>query len=200
MKKIKYLLISALIFSAFILPVSADESTDSSSDLDNFPDEIEVVDDIDWNSVTEIIILYDDGTTEPASENEANKREELKQENKITDFSVLSARSWTNYFSKVEWINYGGWTKSLSLTPKKDIGGTVAKKESAWRELRRIWLHDNHPIFREFNNPGKVDSMYYQYVCHVDYARGKPTYNLEPMRRNVGYWETVRAGCNPAWY
>ena len=34
-------------------------------------------------------------------------------------------------------------------------------------------------------------------VCHAAFAPSKEGWFLEPRRPDVGYWETVAAGCNP---
>ncbi|MDE8339781.1 DUF2599 domain-containing protein [Erysipelothrix rhusiopathiae] len=202
MKRISKLLsisiLSCMMAFCLVFPISAEEIKQN-SDIQND----ELINEIDWSKVTEIVVLFDDGTNHKMDDEERIKRAELAQSGKIIyeNSMYITSRSWTNYFSKVEWINYGGWTYSLSLTP---INAFNISKESAWRELRKVWLYDNHPIFKSFNNPGKVDSMYYQFVCHADYARSfKTPWNIEPMRKNVGYWGTVNIGgslCNPEWY
>ena len=40
-------------------------------------------------------------------------------------------------------------------------------------------------------------TMYYQLVCHLNFAPWKPQWNLEWARPDVGYWGTVFAQCNP---
>ena len=40
-------------------------------------------------------------------------------------------------------------------------------------------------------------SMWYQYICHFDWAPWRETWNLDEWRPNVGYLKTVRARCNP---
>jgi len=40
-------------------------------------------------------------------------------------------------------------------------------------------------------------SMYWQFVCHAQFANSKPTWDLEAWRPDVGWVGTVAAGCNP---
>ncbi len=40
-------------------------------------------------------------------------------------------------------------------------------------------------------------SLYWQFVCHVQYANDKPTWDLEAWRPDVGLAGTVAAQCNP---
>lgn len=40
-------------------------------------------------------------------------------------------------------------------------------------------------------------AMWNQYICHFDWVPFKSTWNLDEWRPDVGYWTTVRRGCNP---
>ena len=36
-----------------------------------------------------------------------------------------------------------------------------------------------------------------QYICHQQFAAYKYTWNLDEYRKDVSYWDTVKARCNP---
>lgn len=141
---------------------------------------------IDWSTVDEIITLYDDGTSRPQSQEEIEKRAELELSGNYYK-PLIMPRSSNGYFSKVEWIIRNG-DPSLSLYP---INPWTIKKNSAFRYLQSVWLFPHHPMFKEFSrgNSTATMSMYNQFVCHADFARGlKVPWNLEPWKKDKGYW------------
>ena len=54
----------------------------------------------------------------------------------------------------------------------------------------------------QVKNDTKQTSMYNQFLCHADFARGFKTpwnlepWNLEPWKQDKGCWGFVRGGCN----
>lgn len=171
----KLLIVSTIILSSSTRTVSAE-----------MPNENTVPNEIDWDTVTEIITLYDDGSIKASSVEEALKRRELELDGKVLNLSMMS-RSSNSYFSKVEWlIRSNGPT--LSLTP---INPWTIKKDPAFRYLQTVWLNPNHPMFKEFSQGNKTAtmSMYNQFACHVDFARSfKVPWNIEPWKPDKGYW------------
>ena len=67
---------------------------------------------------------------------------------------------------------------------------------------RRTALRSPKPAFAEAirrGGRGAPDywSMYWQFLCHAQYANSKPTWDLEAWRPDVGLAGTIAAGCNP---
>lgn len=95
------------------------------------------------------------------------------------------------YFSSLSWITRDG-VVSLSLNPYDPY---TIDKEAGWSEAARYFQY--HPIYTAISNPSKFMSMYNQYVCHVDFAKGiKTPWNIEPIKPDKGYWQFVASGCN----
>ena len=68
-------------------------------------------------------------------------------------------------------------------------------KESAWSEIYKFIQY--HPMYTQVKNDTKQTSMYNQFLCHADFARGfKTPRNLEPWKQDKGCWGFVRGGCN----
>lgn len=38
--------------------------------------------------------------------------------------------------------------------------------------------------------------MYNQFMCHADFAKSKPEWNLEPSKVDKGYWDLQTLGTN----
>lgn len=87
-------------------------------------------------------------------------------------------------------INRQAWT--LAVTPTQ-CGRRIDESQhnAAYAEL--VNKFSGAPEWNEENGGG----MRHQMVCHVDIARNKPTWNLEPFRPDVSRQESVDAGCNP---
>lgn len=85
-----------------------------------------------------------------------------------------------------EWVERDG-TRALKVTPSQLLrdSSDPAVFEEAWR---RVLV-----AIPAADEPGLKD----QFVCHAAFAASKDAWYLEPDRPDVGYWETVRAGCNP---
>lgn len=97
------------------------------------------------------------------------------------------------YFSKVSWINRDGLI-SLSV---KHTDAIYGEKENSWLTLALFHYGQAQWQNAERSNPSSYQSMYNQYVCHVDFAPGvKNPYNLEPSTPDKGYWGFVASACN----
>ncbi|OCN06338.1 hypothetical protein A4S06_01060 [Erysipelotrichaceae bacterium MTC7] len=140
---------------------------------------------IDWNEVTKVIVLFDDGTSGENGIIETAKRNNVPIEYEL----VITPRF--EYFKSVNWIVRNS-VVSLSVDPKHPW---TIPKEDSWRELIRFFQY--HPMYTAISNPTKFSSMYNQYVCHADFPAGlKTPWNLEPATPNKGYWGFVGGGCN----
>lgn len=87
-------------------------------------------------------------------------------------------------------INRQAWT--LAVTPTQ-CGRRIDESQhnAAYAEL--VNKFSGAPEWNEENGGG----MRHQMVCHVDIARNKRTWNLEPFRPDVSRQESIDAGCNP---
>lgn len=104
-------------------------------------------------------------------------------------YAVNPARSVTDYFHYAGFnIVYEG---SLTLGPRYFDEGSVIDVQNAWDAV--VDLFYPYPGYWTDNLNGMTD----QYWCHANFAKNKNNWNLEPWRPDVGYWETVLAGCNP---
>lgn len=85
-----------------------------------------------------------------------------------------------------EWIDRDG-APVLAVVPvewlRHNPGGVAA--EESWARIAAEQPEANEQKMRD------------QYVCHVFFAPDKPVWYLEPWRPDVGYGQTVLAGCNP---
>lgn len=96
-----------------------------------------------------------------------------------------------DYVASFKWIKRDG-VESLSVVPT-DCGRLTAfvNKQASFDELyhkvRANWADNVYW------------SMHNQWTCHADWAPPylKNEWNLEQVRPNVGYWNTVFKGCNP---
>lgn len=84
------------------------------------------------------------------------------------------------------WVQREG-VRALVVVPSVALRGDASARnaETAWREVvARV---------PAANRPGMFD----QFRCHVAFAPRKAAWYLEPARPDVGYVDTVLAGCNP---
>lgn len=141
--------------------------------------------DLDWNDVDEVIVLYDDGTIKPSSPAEEEKMAKALN----VGLFMMPRSSIGTYFSKVLWINRDGLS-SLSIYPKY-----LVPLEDSWSVLATTY--QNHPLWRGEPNPTKYSSMYNQYKCHYWVAGMiKVPWNIEPSRADRGYLQFVNYFCN----
>ncbi|CAF0974871.1 unnamed protein product [Brachionus calyciflorus] len=89
------------------------------------------------------------------------------------------------YFNSVEWITRDG-ILSLSIDHK-----TVPydKVPEAFAELERLFSQD--PQWKN------RDSLYMQFLCHVNFAANKNPWNIEPHRVTTSYLQHILYACNP---
>ncbi|WP_312718623.1 DUF2599 domain-containing protein [Mobilicoccus sp.] len=85
-----------------------------------------------------------------------------------------------------EWVEREG-ERALKVTPNERLRESTdaALYDDAWQRVVRA--------VPEADTPGMRD----QFVCHATFAANKEAWYLEPARPDVGYWNTVKAGCNP---
>ncbi len=84
------------------------------------------------------------------------------------------------------WVERDG-VRALEVTPADRLRNETDPRvfDEAWRRVVKA--------VPEADSPGMRD----QFVCHATFAADKDSWFLEPERPAVGYWKTVRAGCNP---
>lgn len=147
--------------------------------------------DENWNEIDYIIVLHDEGSTYIKDANERN----IPIINIENTNNIISTRDLT-HFKSVSWVSRNG-VMSLSSIPKSFW---TTPKESSWRQL--VLFFQYHPMYRHEGNPTKFNSMYNQYVCHIDYKafvtviKGEYVINIEPHKTDKGYWGFVSSGCN----
>lgn len=181
MKKTTALILSLLLlfctpFSAFAVSTASSPISASAAAYD--PDSV------DWENIDEIVVFFYTGH-DPFIE------DALARGIPVTiEAGALAVPRYT-YFNSMSWITRNG-VVSLSLTPKDPY---TIDKEPAWAEACLYFQY--HPIYTQIDNPTKLNSMYNQFVCHADFARGfKTPWNIEPVTPDKGYWGFVGSGCN----
>lgn len=185
MKKISMLL-AAIILCAVLLPMNVFASSSNDTLLAPALDEDIYVydsDSIDWDEIDEIIVLK-------ASLDDPFINDAISRGVKITyePGAFISARF--TYFSSISWLPRDG-VMSLSLMPKSPW----SISHNSWYEAAQFFQY--HPIYTNINNPSKFNSMYNQYICHVNLAQGfKLPWNLEPIKPDKGYAQWQGSGCN----
>ncbi len=102
-------------------------------------------------------------------------------------------------------INYTTWIKrdgiwSDSVYPTECGAWNCSGQWSCWW-YAYMWTsshtYENGNYVFVWDKNTNYSSMYNQFYCHTDYARGwKPIWNLEPSRADKGYWGFVSNGCN----
>ncbi len=93
----------------------------------------------------------------------------------------------SDYVQNASWAWGGAYGPTLHIQPtlqgrlygRANPGGVMSEA------LRKsgLWMWTN--------------SLYNQLRCHLDIAAFKGYWNLDVGRPDVGYWSTVKAGCNP---
>ena len=86
----------------------------------------------------------------------------------------------------LDWVQRDD-VRALRVVPTEKLreGGLSVDAERAWQEvLARVPQADRPGMFNQFR-------------CHATFAAHKRAWYLEPSRPNVGYLDTVLAGCNP---
>lgn len=145
---------------------------------------------IDWDSIDFISVFYLDGSLE---EDPFLKEAQDRGISIILEPTVYiqTRASSFKHFKSISWISRSDGI-SLSVMPNSSF---TISKESAWSEIYKFIQY--HPMYTQVKNDTKQTSMYNQFVCHADFAKGfKTPWNLEPWRQDKGYWGFVRGGCN----
>ncbi|MDZ4021199.1 DUF2599 domain-containing protein [Pseudomonas sichuanensis] len=83
------------------------------------------------------------------------------------------------------------WSLSLEPTPLGREQSTPQGYARMYAEIRRKYGND----YQWLQNDG--GGMYRQLVCHLNIARDKDRYNLEPFRHDLSQEDSDNAGCNP---
>ena len=177
MKKMACTLSFVLMVCCFTSPMLASEV--ANHDLVLTTDSDFKNDIIDWNDVISVTILFDDLSSPNCPTMEA-----ILHDIPIVKLNVPVPRY--TYFKSVLWLERSDGI-SLSSNPKSPF--TIAK-EASWQELVRYFQY--HPYYTQEPNSSKYMSMYHQYVCHADLAKGlKTPWNIEPWKEDKGYWGFV---------
>lgn len=194
MKKLMYSLLASIICLGVTgFPVYAQEMPNIE---DNNVEEIDSLSStydsslIDWDSIDFISVFYLDGSLEgdPFLKEAQDRGISIILESTV--YIQMRARSF-KHFKSISWISRSEGM-SLSVMPNNPL---TISKESAWSEIYRFIQY--HPMYTQVKNDTKQTSMYNQFVCHADFAKGfKTPWNLEPWRQDKGYWGFVRSGCN----
>lgn len=145
---------------------------------------------IDWDSIDFISVFYLDGSLE---EDPFLKEAQDRGISIILEpiVYIQTRASSFKHFKSISWISRSDGI-SLSVMPNSPF---TISKESAWSEIYKFIQY--HPMYTQVKNDTKQTSMYNQFVCHADFAKGfKTPWNLEPWRQDKGYWGFVRGGCN----
>ena len=99
------------------------------------------------------------------------------------------------YFTNNDWIKRGN-LDSVSMKPtpylltSANYEISTLKRLDAWSKL--VDVHKNND---KWSNIGGLQN---QFDCHFNYAKTKEEWNLEPARKNVGYFSTIMSSCNPS--
>ena len=145
---------------------------------------------IDWDSIDFISVFYLDGSLE---EDPFLKEAQDRGISIILEPTVYiqTRASSFKHFRSISWISRSDGI-SLSVMPNSPF---TISKESAWSEIYKFIQY--HPMYTQVKNDTKQTSMYNQFLCHADFARGfKTPRNLEPWKQDKGCWGFVRGGCN----
>jgi hypothetical protein len=101
--------------------------------------------------------------------------------------SAQAGAARADYVQQAWWTWGGQWGPTLHIVPtwQARLYGTTNPGGVMTEALQKsgMWMWTN--------------SLYNQLRCHLDYASWKTPYNLDAGRPDVGYWSTVRYGCNP---
>lgn len=194
MKKIiSTLMISGICLSTAVLPVYAQETLNKDNTNIEHVDSLSATYDsssVDWESIDYISVFYLDGSIreDPFLKEAQDRGISIILE--PTAHIEMRSSAFT-HFNSISWISRSEGI-SLSVMPKKPYS---ISKEAAWQEIYKFIQY--HPKFTEIKNETKLMSTYNQFVCHADFARGfKTSWNLEPWKKDKGYWGFVGNACN----
>ncbi|MEK4523060.1 DUF2599 domain-containing protein [Psychrobacillus sp. FSL W7-1457] len=125
---------------------------------------------------------------------------ELKIETKkllepVTITIEITSPDIDTYFDNNDWIKRGN-LHSVSMKPSTYLLASAnyeistLKRLDAWNKLVEI-----HKTNEKWSN---IEGLQNQFDCHFNFAKTKGEWNLEPARKNVGYFSTVMSSCNPS--
>ena len=125
---------------------------------------------------------------------------ELKIETKkllepVTITIEITSPDIDKYFDNNDWINRGN-LHSISMKPSNYLLASAnyeistLKRLDAWNKLVEV-----HKTNEKWSN---IEGLQNQFDCHFNFAKTKGEWNLEPARKNVGYFSTVMSSCNPS--
>lgn len=111
----------------------------------------------------------------------------------ISTFALVYNPNFSTYFYSSKWISRSGII-SLSIDWKNAIYGGITPYIAS--NIAKSWdsISIKHSRDKYWKN---ATSLYNQYICHVNYARMKNIWNIEPGASSSDYWMIVAAGCNP---
>ncbi len=185
MKK-KNLLVSMLMVTVlFFVPMQTLASNTPLTEGENTGEEMAYDSEaVDWENIEEIIVMkYSGGEFIDDA---------LERGIKVTFEEGAMVSAHYTHFHSLSWIVKEDGMRALSMDP---IHPFTIDKDGAWLEAVRYFQY--HPMYTEISNPTKYQSMYNQFLCHADFARGfKTPWNLEPARQDKGYAGFVASGCN----
>ncbi|MCR0203060.1 DUF2599 domain-containing protein [[Clostridium] innocuum] len=189
MKKIICTFIASFLFFGFTTLSTYAKETLENNDVDQLSYAYDSSS-VDWDSIEYISVFYLDGNLE----NDPFLKE-AKDRNILVILEptvyIQPRSSSFKYFKSISWIQRSDGL-SLSVMPKSPF---TISKESAWAEIYKFIQY--HPMYTGVKNSTKQTSMYNQFVCHADFAKGfKTPWNLEPWRKDKGYWGFVKGHCN----
>ncbi len=134
--------------------------------------------------------LYSDTTYEYREASEVNLADYYKARIELTG-------SFSDYFTKVEWINRNGEI-SLSIYPTEKLFGKTYNNPNvlmAHVDYAFSLLKNQYSSSSYWNN---ADSMYAQFHCHAMFAgENKIPWNIEPWRTESNLTNVIAAKCNP---
>lgn len=125
---------------------------------------------------------------------------ELKIETKkllepVTITIEITSPDIDKYFDNNDWIKRGNF-HSISMKPSTYLLASAnyeistLKRLDAWNKLAEV-----HKTNEKWSN---IEGLQNQFDCHFNFAKTKGEWNLEPARKNVGYFSTVMSSCNPS--
>jgi hypothetical protein len=108
--------------------------------------------------------------------------------NAIEDRKTITLQRCAKYIEAANWfLRDNKW--SIAITPTPCARETqVEQTPYLWDELTRDYSNS-----RYWEN---THGLRHQLICHLEIARDKPQWILEPWRTDVGYPLTLAAGCN----
>ncbi len=96
----------------------------------------------------------------------------------------------STFFESVVWIlRSDGYT--LAIDPLDDVRASPSLWGPAWECL---FANCSSDMEWGYNNE---DVMYWQFMCHANFANQKATWNIEPWRTADTYGDVVLHACNP---